>query len=116
MLEDPGEQLRSLTEVQEEAARHRKMNPGKMEKVVPGMCVVYTVEARLFRPALQAEGLRRWQSDKCFPGRSDNSSSLPSSRDRPSFALEMAAGLHRGRCVDSGFGGLFPLQKQFRLE
>ena len=42
-----GGELRGLTEVQEEAAKHRRMNPGKMEQVVTGMSVVYIVDARL---------------------------------------------------------------------
>ena len=50
MLEDQGEQLRGLTEVQEETAKHLRMNPGKMEKLVTGMSIVYIVEARLLDP------------------------------------------------------------------
>ena len=50
VLEDRGEQLRGLTEVQEEAARHRNMSPSRMENLVSGMHVVYIVEARLLDP------------------------------------------------------------------
>ena len=47
MIEDRGQRLRDLTEVQEEIAKNRRMNPGKMEKLVTGMSVVYMAAARL---------------------------------------------------------------------
>ena len=37
MIEDRGQKLRELTDVQEEVAKNRRMNPGKMEKLVTGM-------------------------------------------------------------------------------
>ena len=47
MIEDRGQRLRELTDVQEEVAKNRRMNPGKMEKLVAGMSVVYMAAARL---------------------------------------------------------------------